>query len=357
MRKSSYRRVLVLLFIGIIFMCWLALRHDSVVRASLQGDDFDQPDPVIETSTPEFKLTELPPDRIVSVNVDGKLVRMNLEGYVFAVVAAEMPATFEPEALKVQAVAARTFVIRKILSGGCNSLKGADVCSKSNHCQAFSTEEQRRSRWKDNYDAYTAKLRAAVDATAGEILTYDDMPILMLYHASSYGFTEDVEKVYSQALPYLRSVSSPEENVDNVTTQEEYSRSYFARAVNAAYPKAALQAARLQNQVAVVSRDDSGRVQSVRVGNITISGNDLRHVIEMRSTNFDLSFDSNSVILTTRGYGHGVGMSQTGANVMAQQGNDYRDILFHYYTGVQLVNLSSLNSLNTPRADATKSVQ
>lgn len=351
MRKSSYRVLLFALVIGIFFMCNLALRHDSAVRSTLDQDpELEQPDPILETSTPEFKLTELTeldPDRVVSVNVNGTLVKMNLEDYVFDVVAAEMPASFAPEALKAQAIAARTYVIRKILSGGCSSMKGADVCSKSNHCQAFSTEEQRRSRWKGDYDTYTAKLRQAVDATAGEILTYNDEPILMLYHASSYGYTEDVEKVYSQALPYLRSVSSPEEAVDKVTTREEYSRAYFAKAVNAAYPKAGLQAAKLQTQVAVVSRYDSGRVKSVRVGSVTISGNDLRHVIEMRSTNFEFSFDNYSVVLTTRGYGHGVGMSQTGADVMAKEGSSYQDILFHYYTGVQLVNLNSLAALNT----------
>ncbi len=342
MLKSSYRKLLLFFATGIVLMCWLALKHDSQNRG--QPAYTVEPDPLIETSIPEHRLTEVAPDRTLSVNVDGRLVQMSLEDYVFDVVAAEMPASFAPEALKAQAVAARTFTLRKIMYGGCNSLKGADVCSKSNHCQAFTTDVQRRSRWKGDYDTYTAKLRAAVEETSGQILTYDDVPILMLYHASSYGYTEDVEKVYSQALPYLRSVSSPEEGVDKVTTREEFSRSYFARAINARYPKAALKAAQLEEQVAVVSRYDSGRVKSIRVGGVTISGTDFRHVIEMRSTNFTVDFDGNSVILTTRGYGHGVGMSQTGANVMAQEGSTYQDILFHYYTGVQLVNLSELKN-------------
>ena len=338
MRKSNVRILMVMMVFGIITMCWAALKNDSVKRTTVQV--LDEPEPVIESTTPALTLTEVHPDRLVHVNIDGKLVTMNLEDYILDVVAAEMPATFELEALKAQAVAARTFTIRKIMYGGCNSLKGADICSKSNHCQAFSTQEQMQSKWQNNYDANTTKLLSAVEQTRGEILTYDNQPILMLYHASSYGFTENVENVYSKALPYLRSVSSPEVSNDTVTTREEFERIQFVKDINAAYPKAGLSASQLEKQISILSRFPSGRVNMIKLGGAAISAIDLRHIIEMRSTNFTIGFDRYSVILTTRGYGHGVGMSQTGANVMAQEGSGYMDILSHYYTGTKLTKLN-----------------
>ena len=267
---------------------------------------------------------------------DGSIVKMDLEDYIYGVLAAEMPASFEPEALKAQAVAARTFALRKQMTGGCSRNPGADVCTDSGHCQAYCTEAERKKNWGSKYAANTEKLQKAVSDTAGQILTYDDAPILTLFHASSAGYTESVENVYSQTLPYLRSVSSPEDEEISVDTQEELSRKSFAADVNKAWPKAGLKAAELEKQVKILSRFESDRVESIRLGGVTASGADLRRAVDLRSANFTIAYDKNSIIFHTRGYGHGVGMSQNGANVMAQEGSDYKDILEHYYTGVEI---------------------
>ncbi len=276
----------------------------------------------------------------------GRTVSMSLEDYLVGVVAAEMPANFADEALKAQAVAARTRAVasmRALGGPGCAAHPNADICGDSTHCQAWDDEKTLRQRWGDGYEGYLAKIQRAVHATEGEIITYDGQPIEVLYHAISGGQTEDVEHVFAQALPYLRGVTSPgEEQASRYESEQRFNLADAAQRLNTALPKAKLTAQALSSQLAVVDRFDSGRVRTVRVGKTACDGRALRTALGLYSTIFSFSFTKDELVVNQRGYGHGVGMSQTGADAMADTGSDYREILLHYYAGVRIAQISSL---------------
>lgn len=337
-RKFPARFLIVVLLLGIFMMFLLYLGNNATHSLDLMEpvEPFDE-----VLTTPRLDLSEIHDESTVNVAVNGKIVKMGLEEYVFGVISAEMPASFSTEALKAQAVAARTFTVHRIMYGGCSKYPGADVCDQSNHCQAYQTVEELKGKWKGSYDQYAEKLKKAVADTAGKIMTYEDKPILVLYHASSAGYTESVENVYSQALPYLVSVPSPDDGkVTNLATKEEYDRKWFCNTVNNAYPKAKLSPDSLEKQISILSKFPSGRVNLIKLGGASITGVELRRLADLRSTNFSVSFSEYSVIITTEGFGHGVGMSQDGAQAMALEGEDYSDILTHYYTGVKIVDMN-----------------
>lgn len=336
-RKRMLKFVIVLLLLGIFCMFVLYVNNNKVHPLELM-----EPANIFDVSdVPLLDLKQIHEERTLNVAVDGQIVKMKLEDYVFCVVAAEMPASFSPEALKAQAVAARTLAVHKVMYGGCTKYKGADVCDESGNCQAFLSVDEMKNRWKDSYNEYAEKVRKAVSDTAGKIITYDDKPILVLYHASSAGYTENVENVYSKALPYLRSVASPgEDKVTTLEAREEMDIKWFCNTVNKAYPKARLSASSLDKQVSVVSRFPSGRVKSIKLGGVSITGVEFRRLLDIRSANFTIAFNQYSVIVTTEGYGHGVGMSQNGAEAMAREGSNYIDILTYYYSGVSITDMN-----------------
>ena len=270
-----------------------------------------------------------------------------LEDYVAGVVAAEMPARYHPEALACQAVAARTFAIRqcRALGGnGCKSHPGYDVCSDSACCQGYLTPAAQRDKWPGEYSAMSSRVQSAVRVTAGQFLTYDGLPIEALYHASSGGMTEDAAAVFSSAQPYLVSVDSPgEEGYAGYVTQTTFSFSEAARLLTEAFPGCGVTAEDLPGQLELRSSTASGRVDTVLVGARSVTGTQLRQALGLRSTLLTWTFHEYSVTFQTRGYGHGVGMSQAGAQAMAAAGERYADILAHYYPGTHLSLLPPMN--------------
>lgn len=277
----------------------------------------------------------------------GKLEEMPLEEYVKGVVAAEMPASFELEALKAQAVAARTYAVNKMQifgKSGCSKHSEADVCSDSTHCQAWESVDEQKKKWGImSYYVYSRKIAQAVDDTAGEIITYDDQPILPAFHAISGGKTENSEDVWSQALPYLRSVvSDGEEDAPKFTAQVNMSIQDFIDKFKAHYPNAGITVKNLKDAVKILDISEGGRVKDIKVGDVTIKGTEFRSIYNLNSTNFKIYIDGNSVKIITIGYGHGVGMSQYGANSMAKKGSTYQEILKHYYTGVEIKSISEV---------------
>ena len=267
----------------------------------------------------------------------GKLPTMQLEDYIYHVVAGEMPARYDIEALKAQAVAARTYLIRK-MPDGCSAKEGADICTNSEHCQAFSDDEKLKKNWGDNYDEYYEKLRRAVSETSGEILTYDGKAIEAFYHASSGGQTEDVKNVYSESQPYLKSVSSSGDEDEHTVS---FTLEQFAKLLSEAAPSSGITADNADS-VKVISRYDSGRVEKVQVGSAILSGKQFRKALSLRSAIFWLNFSDARVSVTTHGYGHGVGMSQMGADYLAEEGKTYEEILSHYYSGADITKINTL---------------
>lgn len=272
-----------------------------------------------------------------------KTVSIPLEEYIVGVTAAEMPASFEPEALKAQAVAARTFTVKRIaaLGGKPCGKDGCDICTDSSCCQAWDSKSAMKKNWGNNYDKYIGKIKAAVYETKGLIATYGGEPIEAMYHSTSGGFTEDSENVYSAALPYLRSVESPgEEDAPYYRGEETYTRKDFAKRLNSAFPKADLSADGLKDQVRILSRFESGRVAELKLGEVTVTGREFRGALELRSANFEIEIGNKNVKVTTTGFGHGVGLSQLGANAMAKNGSLFDEILCHYYTDIIIEDMS-----------------
>jgi len=251
------------------------------------------------------------------------VISMDLEEYLIGVVAGEMPGSFAPEALKAQAVASRTYSVYGIRRGGCGTCKEADICTNSQCCQAYAPKED-------------ARISGAVQATAGEVMLCEGKVIEALYHGSAGGMTEDSEHVFAASRPYLRAVESANEIGSRQEGEVRVPKAEFIKKANAAYPKAELDAANLVRMVRVLERYESGRVKSMLLGGATVTGKQCRKLFELNSTQFAIAFTENEVIFTTKGYGHGVGMSQAGANGLAQSGSNYREILLHYYTGVTI---------------------
>ncbi len=276
---------------------------------------------------------------------DGE-VQMSLHTYLQGVVAAEMPASFPMEALKAQAVAARTFLLRREAESksknGKEGHNGAVICDDSSCCMAYldlSTEAS--SMFGANEEEYKSKIEEAVKSTNGQYLTYDGIPILAAFHAVSGGKTENAGDVWQNDVPYLVSVESAgEENSAQYQNDVTYTAEEVKEKFLSSYPKAKFSDdAGEWFQSAV--RGDGGVIKSVSVGGIKVKGGTLRSIFNLPSADFTISVGKNDVgeeTLTfhTVGYGHGVGMSQYGALAMAQNGNTYEEILHHYYKNVTL---------------------
>ncbi len=293
-------------------------------------------------------LIELPEsgadfDTSVKVFTDKTVKEMNMRDYLIGVVAAEMPASFETEALKAQAVAARTYTLYKMLVAPSEKHPEANVCDDITCCKAYKSTEELKSTWGDSYETYLNRIMKAVYDTDGVYIDYEDEPVLAVFHSSSAGFTEASENVWGSALPYLKSVESPEtgEEVPNYTYKTAVSFDDFKTTVKDNCPEAVFLDDR-KTWIGETAKTDSGRIDTVLIGGSEVSGTSLRSMFSLRSAAVSIEVTDEGVIMTTTGYGHGVGMSQYGANALAKDGYGYEDIIKRYYTGVQLKNMAEL---------------
>jgi len=267
---------------------------------------------------------------------DGQEIReTTLAAFLPGVVRGEMPATFEPAALEAQAVAERTYIHYHLQGKRKSSHPDADVCTDPGCCSAWLSEEEARKRWGDKYEEYEAKVDSAVANTDGQIILYDGAPILAVFHSSSAGATAASGQVWAADLPYLRSVASPEtgDTVPNYYSVTTLTAEEFRAAFLASFPEADL-SGEPESWITDSVLDDSGRVEHITVGGVTVSGTQLRSVFSLRSAAFTVSAEGENITFRVTGYGHGVGMSQYGANELARQGKSWQEILQWYYTGV-----------------------
>ncbi len=275
---------------------------------------------------------------LVYLTQEERLAQMTLEGYVCGVVASEMPAQYHLEALKAQCVAARTRALWQMQQGGCDLHPGADICTESAHCQGYATLSQCRGMWGDSYEAYRDRILQVQQETQGEWIAYEDKPITVLYHAISGGRTEDVQTVFAESLPYLVSVeSADEESARGYQQETTFGFQEIADRLNGTFDEMQLTAQDVQRSLSIGGYTQSGRVSHVTIGDHSVEATELRKALGLRSTWFSISTDQHGVTFHQRGYGHGVGMSQAGANSMAASGANYRQIIQHYYTGVDVV--------------------
>ena len=288
---------------------------------------------------PEEPIHLLPPGEIDSARtlrvLDGDTVtEMSFSDYLQGVLRAEMPASFQEDALRAQAVAARTYTYYKMSSGG-NHGDTADICTDHSCCQAFLGKEKAADNWGKNAERYEAKIENAVSATDGQVMLYGGAPILAVFHSSSAGETWNSGEVWAQDLPYLQSVSSPEgEGVPNYYSTVELTEAEFREKFLAARPEADL-----SGPASGWIRDpvtDGVHVESITIGGVSVSGPSARSIFGLRSASFTAEAGDGKITFYVTGYGHGVGMSQYGANAMAEAGSTWREILEHYYTGVTI---------------------
>ena len=267
--------------------------------------------------------THIQNEKIVSVKrTNGEIINISLEEYLIGVVGIEMPASFNIEALKAQAIASRTYTMKLIEQNR--------TITDNISTQVYKTNSELQSMWGANYDMYYNKVKSAVEATKGLYMTYNGKIIDAVYHSTSNGYTQDAINVWGNNIPYLKTVTSPwDSSASSFLRTVTYSVSELSNKLGFDF--------NYHTIIEILSKDESNRISKIKIGDNEYTGVELRNILGLRSADFDIEKTDNGIIFTTRGYGHGVGMSQYGANGMANSGYNYDAILKHYYTGISIV--------------------
>lgn len=264
---------------------------------------------------------------------------LNLDEYLLGVVSAEMPATFEEEALKAQAVVARTYTIYTIKHNN-GKHQDADICDDSACCQAWITKEDRLARWEENVRKENwSKIENAVYSTKGKVATYDGEVIDAFFHSNSGGKTEEVSNVWGGTdLPYLQSVETAGEDAySQYASEVTLTKKEFEEKIKTVHSDFTINYDE-EDCIKILEYTEGDRVKTVKMGNLELSGVEVRSLLGLRSANFSVEINGENLTFSVKGYGHGVGMSQTGADALAKQGSNYEEIIKHFYVGVEVSN-------------------
>lgn len=331
--KKPFVFVLILFFSVVVVSV-----ISSLLLYNNTDEVLDKPKIIKEKSVTYEKVDKDAPQINVYDTDRNRVIKMDMEEYLYGVLSSEMPSTFNEEALKSQAIAARTYVIYKIENNIKTGHKGADICTNSSHCQAYTSYENLKRNKGDSWiKSDYLKIKKAVDETKGQILVYEDKAILPLYFSTSAGRTENSKDIFSTNYPYLISVESPyEEKSPRYISDYSIEKIKFINIIKNYYPRLNLSLSNLNKKIYIESRTEGGSVKFMRVGNIDISGIKIRKIFNLNSANFSIKFSGNKIKFNVKGYGHGVGMSQWGAEGMAQRGYKYYEILFHYFTNTNI---------------------
>ncbi len=288
---------------------FLSILLIGVVEIKKKDHSFFNKEKTIKVKTKEEQIEEL-----------------KIEDYIIGVIAGEMPASFETEALKAQAVASRSYAMYKILH---NENNNYDVLSDITH-QVYLTEDEMKEKWGDQYHYYLNKITEAVKDTEKEVMYYNDEIIEAFYFSMSNGATEDSKSVFEEDLPYIKAVSSTwdNESLNNFLVTTTFSKEEFC----AKLKLAECQTITIDN----INYSASHRINYLTINNQTYKGTEIRSLLNLRSTDFSFDINEKNILVTTKGYGHGVGMSQYGANGMAKDGYDYKQILNYYYKDITI---------------------
>ncbi len=268
---------------------------------------------------------------------ENKIEEIDLDEYLYGVVSAEMPASFEEEALKAQAVVARTYTIYKIVNND-GKHGEADICADSTCCQAWISEQDRKDRWEeDEKEKNWNKIVNAVNSTQGKIVTYNGEPINAFFHSNSGGTTEAPIEVWGgSGYPYLQSVATAGEDAySQYSSEAEFTEAEFEEKIKELHSDFEIDFED-ENCIKIEEYTEGNRVKTIKIGNLELSGVEVRNIFGLRSANFTVTIEDNKIKFEVIGYGHGVGMSQTGADSLAKEGKTYEEIIHHYYTGVEI---------------------
>lgn len=256
--------------------------------------------------------------------------KLPLEKYVVGVVASEMPRDFEKEALKAQALTARTYIVNQMLKGNKPELPGGALVTDTENHQVYKSDEELKKIFGADYKWAINKITEAVNETRGQIITYKGSPIVASFFSTSNGYTENSEAIWLNALPYLKSVESPWDlQSPKLDGQKIFTVSEFEQKLGVKLPNNST----IGN---IIERTAGKRVGKVDINGEILNGKDIREKLGLKSTDFTWERKGEKIIVNTKGYGHGVGMSQYGANGMASEGKTYMDIINHYYKGVEI---------------------
>ena len=271
----------------------------------------------------------------------GQVEDIGLDTYLYGVVSAEMPADYELEALKAQAVVARTYTIYKIEN---KKHENADICDDSTCCQAWVSKEDRLARWEENKkESNWQKIEQCVNETKGKIITYENKPINAFFHANSGGTTELPVNVWGGSdFPYLQVVETAgEEGYNQYASEVELLQDEVIEKLKPKYGDIQIDFSK-DDDIKILEHTDSNRVKTVKFGNHELSGVETRTIFGLKSTNFEITRQENKIKFTVKGYGHGVGMSQTGADSIAKQGKNFEEIIHHFYSNVEIKDINSM---------------
>ncbi len=261
--------------------------------------------------------------KVITLNrTRGDVVQINLEEYLIGVVAAEMPASFNLEALKSQAIVARTYTLKL--------LESKRTITDDVSTQVYKDNAELKNMWGNSYNTYYNKIKNAVSSTSGLCITYNGSLIDAVYHSTSNGYTEDSVKVWGNDIPYLKTVTSPwDTSASSYLKENTISYDKIRTVLGINFDSSSI--------IEIISKDESGRISNIKFGDKVLTGVEVRNLLGLRSADFDFMMTDTGVLFTTRGYGHGVGMSQYGANGMANSGYSYDKIIKYYYSGVNIV--------------------
>ncbi|MGM9926161.1 MAG: stage II sporulation protein D [Bacillus sp. (in: firmicutes)] len=328
--KPIFYLVLVVAVVTIIIPAILVLPFSKSGPDQAVNEVKRETEPAEQRKMDINKLDESDVEVAVLRSASNQVSKLPLEKYLVGVVAAEMPDSFEIEALKAQALTARTYIINKMMENpNPAELKGADVTDTVEY-QVYKSDEELRVKWGADYTKNYEKIAQAVLSTEGEIITYGGKPITASFFSTSNGFTENSEAYWDNASPYLKSVESP---------WDKKSPKFYDRKTIPVAQFENLLGVNIGDQKQIETKREytpGKRVASVTVGGKKFSGKQIREALKLKSADFSWERKGDSVIINTKGYGHGIGMSQYGANGMAQEGKTYRQIVEHYYSGIEI---------------------
>ncbi|WP_285767908.1 stage II sporulation protein D [Peribacillus sp. SI8-4] len=337
---------MIILFVAVAFVIIMipAVLVLPFSNDKTSGELAEQLEKKVKKSSNEVSAKEMSSVDVAVYRTQAKKIeKVPMETYLTGVVAAEMPAEFEEEALKAQALTARTYIVNQLIGESRLGLPdGADVSDTVMH-QVYKNDDELKKQWGSDYKSKMKKISKAIKETEGQILTYDGKPITATFFSTSNGYTENSEDYWQADFPYLRSVSSPWD-------KEESPKFYNKVVVNAADFESKLGVSLSAGTTigTVVKRTSGNRVGIVEIGGKKLTGKQIREKLGLTSSDFNWERQGNRIVITTRGSGHGVGMSQYGANGMAREGKSYEDIVKYYYKGVKVQ--SSNKWLNTMTA-------
>ena len=330
-------------FLGFVFICFIlpALLTDknkevlSNIENSKEIANESNENQIVENSTNEkYSYEQYGTIKLLHADT-GTVEDVFIDDYLCNVVSAEMPADYELEALKAQAIVARTYTIFKVRN---KKHENADICDDSNCCQAWISKEDRLARWEESLrESNWKKIQEAVYSTKGKIITYQNEPINAFFHSNSGGKTEVPVNVWGgTGYPYLQTVeTSGEETYSQYSSEVVLSQQELLDKLKTKYSDIAIDFKNTED-IKILEYTDGDRVKTVKFGNHNLSGVEVRTLLGLRSANFSITQENGNIKFSVKGYGHGVGMSQTGADSLAKQGSTADDIIHHFYTDVEI---------------------